>query len=55
VSLSGVQVQSPTSATGVLTYTTTDGRQQRELHRFTLVRGQGGELLLDGDDFVQAL
>jgi hypothetical protein len=54
VSLSNVQVQSPTSATGVLTYTLPDGHRQSELHRFTFVQGGNGQLLLDRDSFVSA-
>jgi hypothetical protein len=54
VSLSNVQVQSPTSATGVLTYTFQDGHRQSELHRFTFVQDGNGRLLLDRDSFVSA-
>jgi hypothetical protein len=54
VALSNVQVQSPTSATGVLTYTLADGHRQSELHRFTFVKGSNGQLLLDQDSFVSA-
>jgi serine/threonine protein kinase len=55
VSLGDVQVQGPTSATGELTFTAADGSTSRELHRFTLVRGPDGTLLLDRDTFVRAL
>jgi len=39
-------------ATGDLTYTYTNGRSQTEHHQFTLVVGNGGQLLMDRD--VQA-
>ena len=55
VSLSDVAVQSPTSATGVLSYTYPDGSTQRELHSFRLVQGNGGQLLLDSDTSERVL
>jgi serine/threonine protein kinase len=55
VRATNVRVESPTSVTAELDYTLTDGSAQRELHRFTLVRGADGKLLLNRDAFVQAL
>jgi hypothetical protein len=42
-------------ATGETEYVSSDGSRRRELHRFTLVHGSDGHLLLDVDQFVQAL
>jgi hypothetical protein len=55
VQLTNVRVQSPTSATGEITYTYTDGSTQRELHTFRLSRGNDGQLLLDLDSSDQVL
>jgi hypothetical protein len=55
VRLTGVQMQSPTTATGELDYTLTDGSTRRELHQFTLVRSPTGRLVLDSDTFVRSL
>jgi serine/threonine protein kinase len=50
VKLSGVQVDDGSlTATGQLEYRYADGRREREQHRFTLVVGDDGELLLDSD------
>jgi serine/threonine protein kinase len=55
VRLDNVQAQGGSTATAEIEYDLTDGSRQRELHRFTLVRGADGNLLLDADEFVQAL
>jgi hypothetical protein len=53
VSLTGVQAQDGSLvATGTLQFTYRNGGQQAEQHQFTLVRGDGGQLLLDSDRAV---